>query len=677
MAVLNGIAVFSETINYLKYFERMRLKHVLLGLCVAASAMSYAQDKTKKVLFNIDNHPYYTDEFSRVYKKNLDLVKDESQKDLNQYLDLFLGYKLKIEKANKLGLQKGPNYIAELRSYRSQLSRNYMTDTKVTKELVDEAYQRSLKEIKAAHILITVDENASPADTLKAYHQAMDIRKKAMAGENFEDLAPRYSQDPSAKDNKGDLGYFSVFRMVYPFETAAYKTKKGEVSMPVRTRFGYHLIKVNDIRDNRGQVTVAHIMLMKAENPVEGESVKNNIDDIYKKIKQGENFESLAQQFSQDRSSAGKGGHLQRFGSGELSSEKFEDVAFTLKNPGDVSEPFQSQFGWHIVKLIEKFPVRSLADVQSELESKVRKDDRSKLIDASLNEKLTKKYAIEKNAKLYAKAAKLVTDKFYNEEWNLPASTPELEGSLLVINKDRKVSAMDFLEYVNTQQKAKWGIKPIGKVVDQLYGKFIQNQLMGYYNDNLEKENQEFANVMDEYRDGLLLFDLMEKEIWDKAKTDTLGLKAFYEKNIAQYQWNPRVEANVFSSVQQDAIQQTLKLLKKKKSIDFIKEQLNKDNNVSIIVKTGVFEEGSEALPKHSNLDVGISDVIKDGNYYFVIQVNKKMPKGSKTFEETKGKVINDYQQYLESKWVDELKKEFTISIDKDAFNQVKQELQQ
>lgn len=655
----------------------MRLKHVLLGLCVAASTMSYAQDKTKKVLFNIDNHPYYTDEFSRVYKKNLDLVKDESQKDLNQYLDLFLGYKLKIEKANKLGLQKGPNYIAELRSYRSQLSRNYMTDTKVTKELVDEAYQRSLKEIKAAHILITVDENASPADTLKAYHQAMDIRKKAMAGENFEDLATRYSQDPSAKDNKGDLGYFSVFRMVYPFETAAYKTKKGEVSMPARTRFGYHLIKVNDIRENRGQVTVAHIMLMKAENPVEGEAVKNNIDDIYKKIKQGENFESLAQQFSQDRSSAGKGGHLQRFGSGELSSEKFEDVAFSLKNPGDVSEPFQSQFGWHIVKLIERFPVRSLADVQSELESKVRKDDRSKLIDASLNEKLTKKYTIEKNAKLYTKAAKLVTDKFYNEDWSLPASTPELEGSLLVINKDRKVSAMDFLEYVNTQQKTKWGIKPIGKVVDQLYGKFIQNQLMGYYNDNLEKENQEFANVMDEYRDGLLLFDLMEKEIWDKAKTDTLGLKAFYEKNIAQYQWNPRVEANVFSSVQQDAIQQTLKLLKKKKSIDFIKEQLNKDNNVSIIVKTGVFEEGSEALPKHSKLNVGISDVIKDGNYYFVIQVNKKMPKGPKTFDETKGKVINDYQQYLESKWVDELKKEFTISIDKEAFNQVKQELQQ
>ncbi|MEO4004537.1 peptidylprolyl isomerase [Flavobacterium sp. CAU 1735] len=655
----------------------MGLKHVLLGLCVAATAMSYAQDKTKKVLFNIDNHPYYTDEFSRVYKKNLDLVKDESQKNLDQYLDLFLGYKLKIQKANKLGLQKEANYLAELKSYRTQLSRNYMTDTKVTKELVDEAYQRSLKEIKASHILITVDENASPADTLKAYHQAMDIRKKAVAGENFDDLAARFSQDPSAKDNKGDLGYFSVFRMVYPFETAAYKTKKGEVSLPVRTRFGYHLIKVNDIRDNRGQVSVAHIMLMKAENPVEGESVKNNIEDIYKKIKQGENFESLAQQFSQDRSSAGKGGHLQRFGSGELSSEKFEDVAFSLKNAGDISEPFQSQFGWHIIKLIEKYPVRSFADVQTEMESRVRKDDRSKLIDASLNEKLAKKYSVEKNPKLYAKAAKLVTDKFYEEAWEVPASTPELEGSLLVINKDKKVSALDFLDFVNTQQKTKWGIRPIGKVVDQLYGKFINNQLMSYYNDNLEKENPEFANVMDEYRDGLLLFDLMEKEIWNKAKTDTLGLRAFYEKNIANYQWHPRVEANVFSSTQQDAIQQTLKFLKKKKSIDFIKEQLNKDNKVSIMVKTGVFEEGSEALPKYSKLNVGVSDVIKDGNYYFVIDVLKKMPKGPKTFEETKGKVINDYQQYLESKWGDELKKEFTINIDKGVFSEVKQELQQ
>ena len=193
----------------------------------------------------------------------------------------------------------------------------------------------------------------------------------------------------------------------------------------------------------------------------------------------------------------------------------------------------------------------------------------------------------------------------------------------------------------------------------------------------LEKENPEFANVMDEYRDGLLLFDLMEKEIWNKAKTDTLGLKAFYEKNIANYQWHPRVEANVFSSTQQDAIQQTLKFLKKKKSIDFIKEQLNKDNKVSIMVKTGVFEEGSEALPKYPKLNVGISDVIKDGNYYFVIDVLKKMPKGPKTFEETKGKVINDYQQYLESKWVDELKKEFTINIDKGVFSEVKQELQQ
>ncbi len=205
-------------------------------------------------------------------------------------------------------MQDGVAYQNELRSYRTQLSRNYTTDTKVTKELINEAYQRSLKEIKASHILFTVDENAAPADTLKVYNQALEIRKRALAGESFENLAVQYSQDPSAKENKGNLGWFSVFKMVYPFETAAYKTPKGSISMPARTRFGYHLVKVDDIRDNRGQVTVAHIMTLNGQNPVEAAAAKTTIDDVYKKLKQGESFEVLAQQFSQASLLLGKEG---------------------------------------------------------------------------------------------------------------------------------------------------------------------------------------------------------------------------------------------------------------------------------------------------------------------------------------------------------------------------------
>lgn len=654
----------------------MKLKQVLLGFFIAANAVSFAQEAKKEVLFTIDDKPFYTDEFSRVYKKNLDLVKDDSQKDLNHYLDLFIGYKLKVVKANKLGLQNNSAYLNELKSYRAQLSKNYVTDTKVTKELIEEAYKRSLKEIRASHILFTLDENAEPADTLKVYHQAMEVRKKILSGENFENLAAQYSQDPSVKDNKGDLGWFSVFRMVYPFETAAYKTKKGEVSLPVRTRFGYHLIKVNDIRDNRGQVTVAHIMTLKGENPTEAATAKSTIDDVYKKLKQGESFENLAQQFSQDKSSSGKGGQLQRFGSGELSSEIFENVAFSLKDKGQISEPFQSEFGWHIIRLIEKHPIKSLDETDVDFDAKIRKDDRSRLINASLNDKLRKKYSVKRDDKVYKKTAALVTDAYYKQEWEMPSNMKDMNEKLLTVNNDRVVTAPTFLSYLYSQEKAGNTIKPIAKLVDKMYAKFVEDQLANYYNDNLEKEFPDFANVMDEYRDGLLLFDLMEKEIWAKAKTDTLGLKRFYESNKSNYQWKDRVDANVFSSTNLEVIKKAEKFLEKKKSIEFIKENLNKKGAVDIMVKSGIFEIGDPALPKHQNFNVGITEISHEGNYYFITQVNKKLDKGPKKLEETRGRVINDYQQYLEANWVDELKKEFTVKVNQDVFNKVKNQLQ-
>lgn len=657
----------------------MKLKQVLLGFFIAANAVSFAQEVKKEVLFTIDDKPFYTDEFSRVYKKNLDLVKDDSQKDLNHYLDLFIGYKLKVVKANKLGLQNNSAYLNELKSYRAQLSKNYVTDTKVTKELIEEAYKRSLKEIKASHILFTLDENAEPADTLKVYHQAMDVRKKILSGESFENMAAQYSQDPSVKDNKGDLGWFSVFRMVYPFETAAYKTKKGEVSLPVRTRFGYHLIKVNDIRDNRGQVTVAHIMTLNGENANEAATAKSTIDDVYKKLKQGESFENLAQQFSQDKSSSGRGGQLQRFGSGELSSEKFENVAFSLTEKGQISEPFQSEFGWHIIKLIEKHPVKSLEETDIDFDAKIRKDDRSRLINALLNDKLRKKYSVKRDDKVYKKTAALVTDAYYKQEWEMPSNLKNTKGvdeKLLTVNNDRVITAPAFLSYLYSQEKGNNTIKPISKLVDKMYVKFVEDQLASYYNDNLEKEFPDFANVMDEYRDGLLLFDLMEKEIWAKAKTDTLGLKKFYESNKANYQWKDRVDANVFSSTNYEVIKKAEKFLEKKKSIEFIKENLNKKGAVDIMVKSGIFEIGDPALPKHQNFNVGITEISHEGNYYFITQVNKKLEKGPKKLEETRGKVINDYQQYLEANWVDELKKEFVVKVNQDVFNKVKNQLQ-
>ncbi len=654
----------------------MKNKFVFGLLFLLQFSNVFSQEVKKEVLFSIDEKPYYTDEFIRVYNKNLDLVKDDSQKDIDVYFDLFLGYKLKVDKAYKIGLQNSVKYQNELKSYRTQLSKNYTSDSKVTQALTQEAYDRSLKEIKASHILILVDENASPSDTLKGYNEAIKIKNEIKNGLSFEDAAVKYSQDPSAKDNKGDLGYFSTFRMVYPFESAAYNTKKGEISKPTRTRFGYHLIKVIDIIDNQGEVTVAHIMILDKKDDNGNDISKNTIEEVYQKMQQGEKFEALAQQFSDDKSSSSKGGVLQRFGTGQLSSEEFEKVAFGLKNPNDISKPFKSKFGWHIVKLVEKHPIKSFEESKYELENKIRRDDRSKLISTSLNDKLRAKYAIATDLKMLDNVKKLVTDDFYKQTWE---ATPEMlktnNQKLLEINKVSNVSKASFLKYIQEQQKQNIQIKPIDKLVDHLYSQFKDKELNEYYDANLETEFVEFKYIMDEYRDGLLLFDLMEKEIWERSKTDTIGQKQFYLDNIANYNWKKRVQADIFSSSDKTILSKALKFAKNAKNVDFIKEKLNVDGKVNVMVQSGLYEEDDKTLPKSIQPKTGFSEIVKEGDYYFFLNVKEVLPSQAKEFLEARGKVVNDYQQFLESNWVKELKKDVNIKVDNQVFAKIKKQL--
>ena len=263
--------------------------------------------------------------------------------------------------------------------------------------------------------------------------------------------------------------------MVYPFESAAYNTKKEEISNPTRTRFGYHLIKVNEIRDNQGEVTVAHIMLLDKKDEAGVDISKNTIEDIYKKIQQGEKFEALAQQFSEDKSSSTKGGVLQRFGTGQLSSMEFEEIAFGLKESNEISKPFKSQFGWHIVKLIEKHAVKSFEESKYELENKIKRDDRSKLISTSLNEKLRAKYSVTTDSNVLEKLKSLVTEDFYKQAWEISKGDLKInnQNQLLVINNDNKISASAFLLFIQEQQKQNIQIKPISKLVDKLYSQYI------------------------------------------------------------------------------------------------------------------------------------------------------------------------------------------------------------
>ena len=651
----------------------MNLKHLFLGYFFLSATMSFAQQK-KEVLFTIDSKPYYTDEFSRIYNKNIDLVKDESQKDLKQYLELFIGYKLKVNKALKLGLDKNANYITELKSNRTQLAKNYLTDSKVTQELIDEAYSRLQKEVRASHILLIVDENAAPADTLLAYNKCLAIRKRAIAGEDFGKLAQENSMDTSAKENNGDLGYFSAFRMVYPFESGAFNTKKGEISNPVRSRFGYHLIKVIDLRDNRGEMNVAHIMIMKPTDPSKEAEAKSKINDIYKKIQQGENFETLAKDFSEDKSSSDKGGALNRFASGQLSSNEFEDIAFSLTKENPLSKPFQSQYGWHIVKFIERFPVKSAKEMQQDLNAKISKDERSRKISNSVNNKLKKEYPAKRNDKIYDAVAKSITAEYTAGTWKIPEDK-NFDESFLTI-RDKQITARSFLEYVFEQQKSFKDSKlSLKNISDNIYEKFLNEQLNKFADENLESRFSEFANVMEEYKDGLLLFDLMEKEIWEKSKTDTVGLKKFHNLNKEKYVWKNRLDLLIASSSKEDVAKNVIQMLKTGKSAEDIKKALNTDKVVDIMISEGIYEEGNAVIPKNVTAKVGVTDVLQNGAYFYVTKVKKILPAGEKTFEEAKGKVINDYQQNLEENWVSELKKEFTVVVNQNVFEKVKRDL--
>ena len=650
------------------------MKYLLrLVLLVCLSQNSIAQEN--KVLFTIDDKPFYTEEFVRVYNKNLELVKDDSQKDLNKYLDLFVGYKLKVTKANKLGLQYNTKYQNELKSYRGQLAKNYVNDSKVTNELVEEAYDRINKEVRASHILILLEEGASPEDTLKAFNKIAKVKKLLAAGEDFDKIAVEYSEDPSVKDNKGDLGYFSAFRMVYPFENAAFNTTVGQVSNPFKTKFGYHIVKVTDSRKNRGEVTVAHIMILKSESVELQEKAKLTIEEIYKKIQQGESYESLANQFSEDKSTAGKGGVLQRFGSGQLASVEFEQVAFSLQDKGQISKPFQSQFGWHIVKLIEKHPVLSMQEMRTELENKVRKDERSMLITNSLATKLRNKYKYTKNEKLLAQIKKVVTNDFYTKTWEIPEDRKALSGELVLLDGKKSLGAPSFVSYIASQQKSNNKTKPIANLVDNLLEKWMDEQIAQYYDDNLENEFPEFKNVVEEYRDGLLLFDLMEKEIWEKAKTDTIGLGNFHKENAENYMWANRYDVDIFSSTNEKYISKTQSYLKKGKSIAYIKSKLNKDGVVNVMEKSGLFEEDYDILPEYKNLTSGVSSIVKKGNYFFTVNVKEVKSAEVKGINECRGKVISDYQQYLENNWVGDLKNEFTVKINAEVFEDVKKQI--
>lgn len=643
-----------------------------------------AQNNSNKILLSIDNEKISKDEFVRIYKKNNSPDSDDA-KSIEDYLDLFINFKLKVHDAEQQGLDTLTSFKKELASYEKQLVKPYLTDSTIDNQLMKEAYERMHYDIRAAHILILVAANATPKDTLIAYNKAWKIYKELKSGNDFGELAKKYSEDKQTASKGGDLGYFTVFQMVYPFETVAYNTPVGEISKPVKTRFGYHIIKVLDKRPNKGRVKVAHIMVtfpMNA-NKKEVEKAKAKIDSIYHLLQVGNDFADLAKKYSADKASAKKGGQLNWFGTGQM-VPIFEQAAFSIEKIGDYTKPIQTSFGWHIIKLIDKEPIKSYDEVKYEIKNKVSKDTRAQKSRKAVIAKLKKEYNFSYNKRALSDFYKVVDDSIFFGKWN-PKQAEKLNKTLFTID-GKAFSQQEYVAHL-ANQKRRLKKEPIVNYINTDFNEFVNQKIIDYEVSKLPEKYPEFKALIKEYHDGILLFNLMDKKVWSKAIKDTTGLKAFYEKTKNKYLWDNRVEAIIYKTKNNKIAKKLEKLLKtsqkKNLSDEAILKNINKKDSLAVTIveekniykkdenqiinsideSYHLFEDGKNKLPMV---------IVKNDT---VVEITRFLPPSPKPLKEVRGLVVAEYQNALEKEWIKQLKEKYKVAINQSVLNEIKQEL--
>ncbi|MEO0311317.1 MAG: hypothetical protein RIQ89_974 [Bacteroidota bacterium] len=637
---------------------RKQILVIVLALLTSA-AMAQQPDP---VILTVAGEEIQKSEFERVFKKNNTKENNYSLKDVQEYMQLYINYKLKVKEALEMKMDTVANFRQELTGYRKQLAQPYLIDKSVSENLVVEAYDRLKQDVRASHILIKCANDALPKDTLEAYNKAMKIRADLVKGSDFGVLAKAKSDDPSAKENNGDLGYFTAMQMVYPFENAVYTTKVGELTNPVRTRFGYHIIKVTDKRAAQGEVKVAHIMIKSAAGAKAEDSTKAalTINEIYEKLVKGENFEDLARQFSEDQGSAKNGGALPLFGTGRMVPE-FETAAFSLKNINDFSKPVKTSYGFHIIKLLEKKDLSPYADMQAELRQKVQKDSRADLSKSTKINSIKKEGNFTENKAsqgLFIKAAdsSLVQGKFTAE------SVSKLANSVMFTLGGTEFKGGMFASYVESHQAKRNTGEPQALML-ALYNEFVNESVLGFEEARLEQKYPDFKALIQEYKDGILLFELTDQKVWSKAVKDSAGLANYYASNKNNYLWPDRVEATVYNCANAQVAKEVKKLMKSVDDVDTLMARINQSSKLNLQVKTGKFSKGENESIDQVEWKQGMSKDIVNGEKISFVNISKVLPSAPKTIEEAKGVITSDYQAYLEKEWITSLKSKYQYKI--------------
>lgn len=646
------------------------MKHLFFFFFFLFSVIS-SQDN---FLIKIGEEFIFPSEFLNIYNKNKvdsdTLIKSD---EIDEYLNLFINFKLKVIEAESLGMDTLLSFKKELAGYRNQLSKSYLSDTKVTDDLLKEAYERLKFEINASHILISLESTATPEDTLNALMKIKKITSEYYNGASFEDLAIKYSDDPSSSKNRGELGYFSALRMLYPFESAAYNTKVGELSGPVRTNYGYHILKVNDKRKSRGDVKVAHIMIVNDKKNKSDSLAKNKIFEIYNLLNNGSNFNDLAKKYSDDKKSGSNGGELEWFGvTNKINMyESFADASFKISKIGDISEPIKTKAGWHIIKLLDKKDLPIFSEIESTLKSRVEKDSRSQKSRDALIKRCKDFYNFKENKKYLNVFFKISSKDFLNATTSLDLfeSPGKLLFSLTFNGKKTLFYSKDFADFILNFKNSFKDKENSRLIIDELYRMFVEQSIINFENQNLELRYNDFALLMDEYHDGILLFDLMNKMVWSKAVKDTLGLKNFYnsfinETKLDKYFEPERLVKKVYETYSEKNNKKLLKYLARGFSDDVLTQKFNKESSLNLKIY-------DEVVPVRDNLDIQRESYLS--GVFYVNLVVDSLERSIKPMSDIKGLVISDYQNFLENEWLSILKKKYKITINQNILTLLKQ----
>ncbi len=659
---------------------------VLLAILLQPTLFLLAGKPTKDTtLFNYGNKTVTTKEFYKGFSKNKDKGYVSKASEVDEYLELYKKFKLKVQDAYDQGLDTTEDFKTELATYRKQIAKPYLTDKVVNEQLVNEAYERMKYEVKASHILIVVRPFASPQDTLIALNKIISIRNKIDSGLSFENAAVEFSEDPSAPNNQGSLGYFTAFQMIYEFENYAFNTPVGKISRVFRTEFGYHIVKVFDKRLSKGEISVRQIKIEMNPNPSQEEvlEAEAKINEVYKKLQNGEKFVSLVQQYSEDASSVLKNGELPLFSMTSVRyPENFKNTAFSLLKDGDYSSPIQTANGFHILQRISLKPIDSLSKIKGSILNKISRDSRQYRNTLAVYEKAKKMYKFKENKKYNAILLKYIDDALLIgelKEDSVKMKSPESSVSLFALNKAKKTyTVKDFTKWLVEVQKPS-NSKSKSSVIEQYYQAFRLQNIMEFYENDLENTNDTFAALYKEYKEGILLFTLTDKKVWSKSAEDTVGLKNFYNEHSSQYNFKDRYEATIYRCANRTIAESLKKDLENGLTMDSILKKNNRSNPLNVSnPMTGKYEQGNNQYANMiftsglTNQKYLIIEDPKSVGGFVVIVVHNFIPAGKKTLNEARGSVMSDYQASLEKEWIQQLLLKYPIVVNQTAYDSIK-----